>query len=865
MPFIVPIITAIGGAIGSFGTFLAGLGLFGKVLIGIGINVVSALLQRQRAKNQRQVGGVQIERQYGGNVPRQVAIGLVGIAGHDCYVNTYGSDNKFLQQVYTLSDYYIDGMSRLAINGKYVEIGETADPDKGFPVTSGDFANLIWIKIYDGWQTTADDYLIANANPSDRWSEDHKGIGVAFAVISMTYDREKNASFPDFFFEFRGAPLYDWRKDSTVGGSGTHRRGDPTTHEYSENPIVTEYNYRRGFSINNDLFCGMQMEFNELPLDKWTPAANLCDEVDSTDGETRYRLSLLLDCTATHKENIEAIALSCGSMNVDGVGGSWPIVGSEQPVVMTFTDDDLIATARVRYRAKRSMSQLVNSVSGTYPDPDQLWSMVGYETQIATAHLAIDRRTRDIAMSFPQVRHARQAEQLAHIYLYENRFEITATVTLRPRYRVLEVGDWISWNSARYGTHTFIVQSKELTSLEDEQGPRNVIIGLQERSGEIYDGVTPSVPVVPTPPGQPVYLEQVQNFQLAPVIVLGDTGAEQAAIRASWNTITDSTVDSVIVQYWPVSDPTNIVTKIVPFDQTVIILTEGVVSSTEYAVRTKLIVNMARAVMWSPTSLVTTPDVTPDFFPIDLEDLGEDVRDYHIWVGNGYREILLNLQELDLRIANQEFGSRYERNVMRNQVTASIDGARAEWTQQIDVVATETAALAQDVTTLNAQLLALNGTVAGQATAIFAMQTQVSVINDEVIAMATAITSLSASSTPGETNEANFRMQIVTGPSGYSRIGAQTRIGGTGGWRGAAWFLDTPNNTNLPTRFVVDAQQFVILDTSSEVTTTPFLWQGGIAYMENARIGNVIFDRLNSADGKMEIRGMNGTFIRVRV
>mgnify|MGYP003750138037 CR=1 FL=1 len=32
--------------------------------------------------------------------------------------------------------------------------------------------------------------------------------------------------------------------------------------------------------------------------------------------------------------------LSCGGIRVDGVEGSWPIIGSEQPIVATFTDDD---------------------------------------------------------------------------------------------------------------------------------------------------------------------------------------------------------------------------------------------------------------------------------------------------------------------------------------------------------------------------------------------------------------------------------------------------------------------------------------------------------------------------------------------
>lgn len=628
MPFIAPIVAAIGSAIGavgaalgSIGSFLGGLGVFGKLLITIGLNVASTLIQKAIAKNQKPPpGGVQFERQYGADVPRSVACGLVGVAGHDCYVNTYGSSNKFLQQIYTLSDYPSDGLSRVAINGEWVTLGPTPDVDKGLPVTSGDYANLIWIRFIDGRQTEADSYLIDNSNPEGRWTEDHVGVGETAILVSMTYDQEKNAQFPNFFFEYRGARLYDWRKDSSVGGSGAHRFADPSTHEFSENPIVIEYNYRRGFRVNDDLFCGMGMPAGDLPLDRWAAAANICDE--TVEDEARYRCSILLDCMSTHGDNIESIALSCGAMTVDGVDGSWPIVGSDQPAVLTFTDDDLITTAPVKYRAKHSQSELVNSVSGNFPDPENLWSMVGYEPQIGAAYVVLDRRTRDLAIDFPQVRSGRQAAQLASIYLYENRYEATATITLRPRFQVLEPGDWVRWNSTRYGNKVYIVTETQLMSLESD-GPRNIQVSLQERDGAIYDGVTPPAITVPAAPGAPAYLAEVQDFGLVPVNISGADGRLAPAIRVSWSVIEDTTVSAVEIQYFPTSDPDAVIYRTIPVPTTVAILAEGVVGETEYRVRSRLVTDPARTVTWSAGATVTT---TKGNFGIDLAQLGADVQ-----------------------------------------------------------------------------------------------------------------------------------------------------------------------------------------------------------------------------------------------
>ncbi len=624
MPFIGAAIGAVVGAIGTaaaaIGSFVTGLGFLGQALIGIGLNVAVGLIQK--ANQKKPIGGVQFDRQYGADVPRQVAVGLVGIAGHDCYVNTFGKSNKLLQQVYVVSDYYCDGMSRVSINGEWATLGNSPDPSKGYPVTSGDFANLIWVKFFDGTQEAADGYLIDKAHPATRWTEDHIGLGLAFFLISMTYDKEKNNQFPDFFFEFRGARLYDWRKDSTVGGSGSHRWGDYATHEYTTNPILADYSYRRGLSVNGDLFCGMEMNAADLPLDKYTAAAAICDE--TVEGEHRYQLSMLIDCTATHGENVESIMLSCGGMVIDGVDGSWPLVGSDQPSVATITDDDFIVGAPFQFRAKRSMAEIVNSVSGNSPDPAQLWSMVGYEPQISETALVVDRRTRDVSIDFPQVPSLRQAAQLASIYLEENRWEATASGMLRPRWQVLEPGDWITWASVKYGTRTMMISEASLASL-DSDGPRNAQISMQERDGSIYDGIPNPVVNVPPKPGAPDYLSELENFQALAVVVSGDEDRKRPAIRVSWNAITDETVDQVEIRYWPAADPVSVITKIVPADGTAVVLTDGVVSATDYEVDSKLITEPLRTTVRSSPISVTTDDIRQTDVTAYLDGVGQDV------------------------------------------------------------------------------------------------------------------------------------------------------------------------------------------------------------------------------------------------
>lgn len=714
MPFVIEIGAAIVAAAGTFITASA----ITSAVVGIGLSIATgyimqSLMPKPKSGSENVPGGVQMQRQYGADVPRQVACGLCGIAGHDVYFNTFNPANRTLQQVYVLSDYLTSGLSRVAIDGEYVTLGTDIGDGKGKPVTSGPKAGYIWVKYYDGRQTSADGFLTTFANPAGRWDNTCVGLGVSYVSILIEYDKDNNNSFPDFFFEFYGAPVYDWRKDSTAGGSGAHRFNDITTHEYSNNPILIEYHYRRGFSINGDMFCGMGMPATDLPLTKWTAAANICGE--DVGGDPRYQCSVLLNCMALHADNLRSLSLSCGSMQIDGLEGSWPLVGSDQPSVMTFTDEDIISVAdNFKRTEKRSMSELVNSVSGNYPEPDQLWSMVDYELQISATHVVLDRRTRDISIDFPQVPNARQAAQLASIYLYENRYEATATVTLRPRFQVLEAGDWVDWNSARYGNKTFIVVSKQLIALEND-GPRNVILQLQERDGAIYDGIAPPTPIFPTPPDAPDYIAEVSSFAAIPVLVTGSTGVVRPAIRVSWAALTDVTVIGVDLSYYPTSDTSSVIHKEVPADQSVVTLVEGVVSSTEYRVQAKIITSPSRVAIYNTGVLVTTLDAGT----VGLGDLDGEIRYQIDQLQNYTNERLIMLENLiSSTIANQATRSWMDKKQVRYQLDATAGNAKASIEELRTVVVSNQDAFAAYQVTVSASFDDVNASVTTNASAI---------------------------------------------------------------------------------------------------------------------------------------------------
>jgi hypothetical protein len=682
MPFLAPIVTAVVGFVGS-------IGFIGQAILGIGLNLLVGKLTSKK-RDQPAVAGTQFERQYGENTSRKVACGRVGIAGHDCYVNTFGSANKYIEQVYAFSDFPCDALVKVWAGGTELPIVLTGDygSAKTYVVADGaELAGLVSFTFYDGTQTVADTSLVTDSNPTGRWTANHIGTGICYIVVQMNFDQDKLNSPPDFFFELRGARLYDLRKDSSVGGVGSHRWGNYSTYEFTENPVVMEYNYRRGFAVNDDLFLGMGMAESDLPFARYVTAMNICDETVSA--APRYRCSIIFDADNEHGDNIEAVMTACGGIVIDSVEGSWPLIGSDQPIIETFTDDDLIADEPVRFQRRRSMADLVNSVSGTYPEPSNLWSPVGYDEQTNASYVALDRRSRDMSLDLATVPYKAQANQLAAIYFNENRYEATADIVLRPRFQTLKAGDWCRWNSARYGDRVYMIQARSIMALSSD-GPRNVSLSLQERDGGIYDSVTVIPPSIPIPPGEPVYLNELQDFAVIPVIGTGADGRSYPAFRLSWSPIVDPTVTGIVFEWWVSTTPDNLFNRSVDVSQTVTFIQEGILSLTMFKFRYKLLADRTTNYV-GPFSVMSLDGGNADL-EVNLANIGADVRavftDLFATMGRT-ESLLVQMQQ------NYQITSSVSQSIGRK---LSVQGA--SFNEQITVIESDVASIAAQTTEL---------------------------------------------------------------------------------------------------------------------------------------------------------------------
>src|SRR6185312_824521 len=241
MPFLAPIFTAIGGMVASVAAWAAAspiLAGLAQAAFGIALKYLAGRLTPQKSQSR----AAQLETQYGANIPRSVILGTCATEGHHIYRNNYGSGGRLFQDVYVLSNFRITGVPRVRYNGKWRMLtqqdanGYWLVPNQG---TSNDDHDNVRVKFFLGtMDQAAEPTLVNNARPAKRWTAKHRGAGVAYAVVFSELRKQGDGltSPAKLLFEVKGAPLYDWRKDSSIGGSGPQRWNDQSTWEYSDNP-----------------------------------------------------------------------------------------------------------------------------------------------------------------------------------------------------------------------------------------------------------------------------------------------------------------------------------------------------------------------------------------------------------------------------------------------------------------------------------------------------------------------------------------------------------------------------------------------------------------------------------------------------
>ncbi len=340
-----PVFAAIGAFASTVGAAFAAGGFFTSTIVGrLLLAVALSALQRALMPKPREPGIKTKVTQTGGTNPLAFPLLKYSTGGtHACPPMSHGTvgktPNAFLTYVIILSDVPGATLSRYMINGQYVTLGGSPHPDYGLPVI-GDLNGLAWIKVYDGSQTVVDPMLMSRYNiyPERSWAADMIGRGLVYAICTFRYNRERFPGLPRVRFEMNGIPLYDPRKDTTVGGSGAHRWNNKATWEPSVNPQVGVYNVLRGISLDDGSVYGGGFPAEDIPLASWFAAMNECDLLvtNGSGTEPQFRAGLEVSVDEEPADVIGELLKACAG-NIAEIGGLWksrvgaPGTGQFQP------------------------------------------------------------------------------------------------------------------------------------------------------------------------------------------------------------------------------------------------------------------------------------------------------------------------------------------------------------------------------------------------------------------------------------------------------------------------------------------------------------------------------------------------------
>jgi len=609
----------VAAAVAWVGSTIAAGGIAGALVqmaIGLGANILATIAGKALAE--RPKIDVQFDVQFGDDTPLSVVAGDYVTGGKRKYIGSWGKNNRYITEVVEVSCLPQPGLAGMWVDDEEGEIlwGEIDEDGTvygiGYPLTNySDDGYRIWVRWLDGTQTVADPLLVAlfGSDPDYPWTSAMIGRGKAYAVVTTRYDDDTLTSYPSYLFQPQPLPMYDPRKDSTVGGSGAHRWGQRGTYEATRNPAIIAYNIARGIYYGDEwIFGGKNLPAWRLPRAEWIAAANACDRaitLAAGGSEPAYRCGLQITVDMRAADVLEEIGRAA-NMRFAEVGGMLkPVVDLPGAAVLGFTDGDVNHSAPQVHDPFQSLGDTYNAITATYPEPGEKWASKDAPEFIHAGAKAEDGgRYLPISVAYGAVPYRRQVQRLMRAQMQDFRRFRTHQIEMPPEAYGLEPLDLVSWTSARNG---YISKLFTVESVEKTPG-MNVRMSLREVDPSDYDWDSdyefPTTIVTPRPVRP--WVQVIDGFSAEAVSVPDSAGrARGVAIRA-WCNGDEVGISRIRFQVRKSGDTDPSVDVYRPWGAPYSWLISAVTQRTTYQIRARLYSRLTPKGQWTGWLTVTT-------------------------------------------------------------------------------------------------------------------------------------------------------------------------------------------------------------------------------------------------------------------
>ena len=578
-------LVSVGGAI----IAQTGINLFVAFAVGAGLSMVSRALMPSPDLGSQMSGRSVTSRDAAHS--RKIVYGRARIGGNIVYLESTGTDNKYLWLVIAVAGHEIDAFEEVWFNDVKIWDGSFV----------GSWGNYVSIGFHKGDQTTSDSALTA---ASTKWTSDHKLLDTAYMVVKLTYDIDQFANgLPNISTVVRGKKVLNPATSTTA---------------WSQNPALCVYDYLR------DTKYGLGESVGNILTSSVNAAATVCDEtVALAAGGTqkRYTIDGVVDTAGSIKDNINTML---GSMigRLVFSAGKFEIYAGEY-VAPTYSVDESVSVGEISIQTKQSRRNAYNGVKGVFLSEDDNYILADYPAQLSSTFAAADGDPIYLDMPLPFTVNNVRAQRIAKLAMFRSRQQEAITIPCNLSALRFKIGDNINVTNARLGysnkvfevvgyTMDFTAEGQIVVNVDAiETAPsiwdwttsdEEVYLGAGEV--ELYDGLTAAAPT---------------SLNITGDSFLNSDGTFNTLFNVAWTDADDAFTDHYVVEWKKASD-SNYFTMDAKASPAVI---SGLQNSQQYNVRVKAVNEIGVSSTYISSAPTAAVDTTAPSVPSSVSASGQ--------------------------------------------------------------------------------------------------------------------------------------------------------------------------------------------------------------------------------------------------
>ena len=422
---------------------------------------------------------------FSANAHIPIVYGTRKVGGNVVFVETSGTDNEFLYMAIILSEGEIDDITKIFVNDNEVTFsGDLADntqrtvasSDANFfkaPDDESSAESLITVEPHYGTDSQTASSLLSTLSS---WTSNHRLRGLAYLALKFKWNSDAFGSLPTVHTIVKGRKVYNPNLDSTVtGGSGSHRKDDSTTWEYSDNGIYQLLDYLR----NERFGMGIPNSYFDSNYSDWQTAGDVCDtNITPFSGASQIDLMdshPVVDTSKKAIDNVKDFVRGTRSFLNFTAGKYKILVEGSGSASITLTEDNIIGGIQIKSKNKNSRYNRV-IVNFTNPDKNFQSDTAQFppvdETGLASADTHANMKTADGGLllesrfDFAMLTNPHQAQEMAEIILRRSRTSLDISLKADATALDLSIGDIVNVTHATpsFSAKPFRVQGMTLNS-----------------------------------------------------------------------------------------------------------------------------------------------------------------------------------------------------------------------------------------------------------------------------------------------------------------------------------------------------------------------------------------------------------------